>query len=332
MDKATLHEKLDAYLKGSLDAAEQAEVRQLIDSDKDVADQLELVRLERELAEVMIDEKLDEMMKAWNEEASPPTAVADGSPQPNASKFPGKWAAWGFVIVVFTGFLIWSWPSGEESEALNAVTETPSSVPQLNETETPGDTPKKTESLQPSSQETAPATGTGEQEPEATPPIANDQEAAPPAAEMQQLALAVANTTSPIAGLKIVRRGAQANEPPLAKGYRLMGEGKLDEAKSALLTVPESQERQYLNAQQYLAFIHFEKGEYEKSIPILESLTQQPYSQQAEMEWYLALAYLATKNPKGLDALKQVAAQSASPKILQQAKQLLGQINRPGQN
>ena len=53
MDKATLHEKLDAYLKGSLDAAEQAEVRQLIDSDKDVADQLELVRLEQELAEVI---------------------------------------------------------------------------------------------------------------------------------------------------------------------------------------------------------------------------------------------------------------------------------------
>jgi anti-sigma factor RsiW len=56
MDKAALHEKLDAYLKGSLDAAEQAEVRQLIDSDKRVAEQLELVMLEQELAVVIVDE------------------------------------------------------------------------------------------------------------------------------------------------------------------------------------------------------------------------------------------------------------------------------------
>jgi cytoskeletal protein RodZ len=329
MDKATLHEKLDAYLKGSLDAAEQAEVRQLIDSDKDVADQLELVRLEQELAEVMVDEKLDEMMKAWNEEASSSTAVSDSSPKPNANKFPGKWTNWGFVIVVFTGLLIWSWHSDEKNEALNAATETPSSVPQLNETANSGDTPKKTESLQPSSQETAPAPETTEQEPEATPPIANAQETASPAAEMQQLALAVANTTSPIAGLKIVRRGAQTNESPLAKGYRLMGEGKLDEAESALLTVTEAQGGQYRNAQQYLAFIYFEKGEYDKSIPILENLTQQPYSQKAKMEWYLALAYLATENPKGLGALKQVAAQSASSEIQDKAQQLLEEINGP---
>jgi tetratricopeptide (TPR) repeat protein len=200
-------------------------------------------------------------------------------------------------------------------------------VPQLNETETSGDTPKKAESLQPSSQETAPAPKTTEQEPEAMPPIANAQETASPAAEMQQLALAVATNTSPTGGLNIVRKGEQANESPLAKGYRLMGEGKLDEAESVLLTVPEAQERRYLNAQQYLAFIYFEKGEYEKVIPILENLTQQPYSQQAEMEWYLALSYLATENPKGLDALKQVATESASSEIQEKAQQLLDEIN-----
>ncbi|MEQ8702318.1 MAG: hypothetical protein RIC19_00295 [Phaeodactylibacter sp.] len=327
MDKATLHEKLDAYLKGSLDAAEQAEIRQLVDSDKDVADQLELVRLEQELAEVMVDEKLDEMMKAWNEEDSSPSAKSDSSPKPNAGNIPGKWTIWGLVIIIFAGLLVWSWPSDEESEALNAVTETPSSVPQLNETETSGDTPKKAESLQPPSQETEPVPGTSEKEPEATPPIANAQEAASPAVEMQQLALAVATNTSPTGGLNIVRKGEQANESPLAKGYRLMGEGKLDEAESVLLTVPEAQERRYLNAQQYLAFIYFEKGEYEKAIPILEDLTQQPYSQQAEMEWYLALAYLVTENPKGLDALKQVAAQSASTEIQEKAQQLLDKIN-----
>jgi tetratricopeptide (TPR) repeat protein len=327
MDKATLHEKLDAYLKGRLDAAEQAEVRQLIDSDKDVADQLELVRLEQELAEVLVDEKLDEMMKSWDEEEPSPNAVSDSSPKPNASKFPGKWTTWGFVIIVFIGLLIWSWSSGEESEALNAVTETPSSVPQLNETETLGDTPKKAESLQLPSQEINPAQGTSKQEPEATPPIANAQKTAAPSAEMQQLALAVAKTTSPIDGLEIIKRGAQADEPSLIKGYRLMGEGKLDEAKSALLTVTEARGRQYLNAQQYLAFIYFEKGEYEKSIPILENLTQQPYSQQAEMEWYLALSYLATENPKGLEALKQVVTESTSPEIQDKAQQLLDKIN-----
>lgn len=92
MDKAALHEKLDLYLKGSLNTSEQAEVQHLIDTDKRVAEQLELVRLEQELAEVLIDKKLDEMMRAWNEEASSHTAVSDSSPKPNANKFPTKWA------------------------------------------------------------------------------------------------------------------------------------------------------------------------------------------------------------------------------------------------
>lgn len=327
MDKATLHEKLDAYLKGSLNAAEQAEVRQLIDSDKEVAEHLELVRLEQELAEVMVNEKLEEMMKAWNEEASSPSAISDSSPRPHAGNFPGKWTIGGLVIIVFAGLLIWSWPSDEEREAFDVVTETPSSSPQSDETGPSGSASNKAESLQPPSQETMPAPGSAEQEPEASPPIANTKETTSPSAEMQQLALAVANTTSPIAGLKIVKRGAQTNKSPLAKGYRLMGEGKLDEAEPALLTVPESQNRQYLNAQQYLAFIYFEKGKYEQVIPILENLTQQPYSQQAEMEWYLALSYLATENAKGLDALKQVATQSASADIRQKAQQLLDEIN-----
>lgn len=327
MDKAALHEKLDAYLKGSLDAAEQAEVRQLIDSDKSVAEHLELVRLEQELAEVMVDEKLDEMMKTWNKEAATTSAVSDSAPKPNAGAFPGKWTIWGLVIIVFAGWLVWSWPSDEERDTLDAVTENPPSTSQSDETAPSGRASDKAKSLQPPLQETKPVRGTNEQEPEASPPIANTKETTSPSAQIQQLALAVANTTSPTGELIIVRKGTQTNESPLAKGYRLMGEGKLDEAESALLTVPEAQERQHLNAQQYLAFIYFEKGEYDLAIPILEKLTQQSYSQQAEMEWYLALSYLATENAKGLDALKKVAAQSASAEIQQKAQPLLDEIN-----
>lgn len=326
MDKAALHEKLDAYLKGSLDAAEQAEVRQLIDSDKRVAEQLELVRLEQELAEVMVDEKLDEMMKAWNEESPSPSPISDTAPKPKAGSFPGQWVMWGSVLIICAGLVFWSWPSPQETASTDTVNEDPPSSVQSEDTEPSVDAPTETATSEPPAQETKKAPAPAKKESKTPPPIASAKEPQPSEA-IQQLALAVATNTSPTGGLNIVRKGEQANESPLAKGYRLMGEGKLDEAESALLTVPEAQERRYLNAQQYLAFIYFEKGEYGKVIPILENLTQQPYSQQAEMEWYLALSYLATENPKGLEALKQVTTESTSPEIQEKAQQLLDEIN-----
>lgn len=326
MDKATLHEKLDAYLKGSLDAAEQAEVRQLIDSDKDVADQLELVRLEQELAEVMVDEKLDEMMKAWNEEASSPAAISDTAPKPKAGSFPGQWVMWGSVLIICAGLVFWSWPSPQETASTDAVNEDPPSSVQSEDREPSVDAPTEAATSEPPAQETKKAPAPAKKESKTPPPVASAKEPQPSEA-IQQLALAVATNTRATGGTYIIRKGAQPNESPLAKGYRLMGEGKLDEAESVLLTVPEAQERRYLNAQQYLAFIYFEKSEYEKSIPILEDLTQLNYSQQAEMEWYLALSYLATENPKGLEALKQVTTESTSPEIQEEAQQLLDEIN-----
>jgi tetratricopeptide (TPR) repeat protein len=326
MDKAALHEKLDAYLKGRLDAAEQAEVRQLIDSDKRVAEQLELVRLEQELAEVMVDEKLDEMMKAWNEESPSPSPISDTAPKPKASSFPGKWVMWGAVLIICAGLVFWPWLSPQETAASDVVNEDPPSSVQSEDTEPSVDAPTEAATSEPTAQETKKAPAPAKKESKTPPPIASTKEPQPSEA-IQQLALAVAANTSPTDRLIIVRKGEQANESPLAKGYRLMGEGKLDEAEAALLTVPEAQARRYLNAQQYLAFIYFEKGEYEKAIPILENLTQINYSQQAEMEWYLALSYLATENSKGLDALKQVATQSTSPEIQEEAQQLLDEIN-----
>lgn len=326
MDKAALYEKLDAYLKGSLNTAEQAEVRHLIDSDKSVAEQLELVRLEQALAEVMVDEKLEEMMKSWNEESSSPSPISDTAPKPKAGSFPGKWVMWGSVLIICAGLVYWSWPPSHETGASDVVNEEPPSSVKSENTEPTIDANTEAATSEPATQETKKTPAPAKKESKTPPPIASAKEPQPSTA-MQQLALAVATNTSPTGGLNIVRKGEQANESPLAKGYRLMGEGKLDEAESALLTVPETQERRYLNAQQYLAFIYFEKGEYEKVIPILEDLTQQPYSQQAEMEWYLALSYLATENPKGLEALKQVATESASPEIQKEAQQILDEIN-----
>lgn len=123
MDKVILYEKFDVYLKGCLDVVEQVEVCQFIDFDKDVVDQLELVCLEQELVEVLVDEKLDEMMKLWDEEEFFFNVVFDSFFKFNVSKFLGKWIIWGFVIIVFIGLLIWFWFLGEESEVLNVVIE-----------------------------------------------------------------------------------------------------------------------------------------------------------------------------------------------------------------
>ncbi|MBV6653005.1 MAG: hypothetical protein KI786_04570, partial [Mameliella sp.] len=258
MDKAALYEKLDAYLKGSLNTAEQAEVRHLIDSDKSVAEQLELVRLEQALAEVMVDEKLEEMMKSWNEESSSPSPISDTAPKPKAGSFPGKWVMWGSVLIICAGLVYWSWPPSHETGASDVVNEEPPSSVKSENTEPTIDANTEAATSEPATQETKKTPAPAKKESKTPPPIASAKEPQPSTA-MQQLALAVATNTSPTGGLNIVRKGEQANESPLAKGYRLMGEGKLDEAESALLTVPETQERRYLNAQQYLAFIYFEK-------------------------------------------------------------------------
>jgi cytochrome c-type biogenesis protein CcmH/NrfG len=323
MDKASLHDKLAAYLQNRLDAKEQAEVEQLIESDKAVAEQLTLVRMEHELATVLLDDKLDAMMEAWEKEeageessdSADPTLDKQPPPSNNRPLF------WLLGVLLAGALIYFLWPTVPAQEQ--------QVEPQENRSLT---TPSETEQDDSAPTVTAPAAEEPANNPErpaeqAAPPIAQDQPASSEPT-YQQLALAMADDYSPINKLNIRTRGEQAeDEPPIVRGYYLMGKGDLKGAEEALLSVPEQPEKYYLNAQQYLAFIYYEQGDYGMAIPILEQLIERGYYNQDDMGWYLALSYLAEGDKtKGEAQLKDFLANYPTDDRNSNARTLLDKI------
>ncbi|MCO6490750.1 MAG: hypothetical protein J5I98_20200 [Phaeodactylibacter sp.] len=329
MDKdEALYYQLEDYLDGKLPEKEREKLQSRIATDEQVAEQLALVRLERELAGLMADDELEAKMQQWAEEAETRRKEEEnGLGQEGKKERLGlRWLA-GLSIVaaaLVAGYWLFSpdtpappkRPSGEEraGEAPRQESAPPpvSDTPEEKTEPSRQQQPERQNPLRPSSSTQSP-------------PVASER---PTRTEMaQQLALALAETTSPIehtGARNAERRSADKEESPLDKGFRQMGENNLTEARQTLEAIPPEPRGVYRNARQYLAYIYFEQGDYNAAIPIFKELISISYADAGKMKWYLALAYLSTGDTgKGLPLAREVAASDKEKKAQEAAVKLL---------
>ncbi|PHN02233.1 hypothetical protein [Flavilitoribacter nigricans] len=349
MDKESIYYQLEDYLDDKLPAAEKEALRQRINTEDEVAEQLALLRLERELAAVMIDDELDAKMEAWasepdlrepaNENNTPPESVQDDEPKPNASR---RWLS---VLLVLAGIgvvfylLMPSAPLPSEDPGTSDINgEILPSDPRdgSTETEVPGIQPVD-EAEQPTSTEpmsTPSVTPPVDSEPKSTKkpdrPVAENDNT--PTDRLQQLALAQAEIVSPINNTRTSRSSGDPDpdESLISKGSRLMDNGDLPGAVEIFKSIPPEQQGEYRNAQQYLGFIYFEQDSFTQAIPLFRELIEKGYYDMDKMRWYLALAELATGVTSDLGPIDELATNSGDRDVRKAAAQFLEAAKKKG--
>lgn len=316
-----LYYQLEDYLDGKLTEEQRRDLQARIAAEEEVAEQLALVRLERELARLMDEDEMDAKIKQWagkrEEENGAPPAGRGGV---------NRWL-WGgviFVCLLAVGYWLFVYeppPGGQGQEQIGVDQHNEPSSPeekQGGETTTSGQERQLTD--------TVPGTAPPPTDPQKNPPVA-EKPTRQEKGKAEQLALALAKTTSPIGhtGARSAgRRSADEEESPLDKGFRLMGENNLEEARKTLEAIPPEPRGIYLNARQYLAYVYFEQGDYQAAIPVFEDLIRIPYADAGKMKWYLALAYLSTGDTgKGLPLAREVAANGNEKEAQEAAVKLL---------
>ncbi|MCB0554905.1 MAG: hypothetical protein KDD02_15240 [Phaeodactylibacter sp.] len=332
MDKEALYYKLEDYLDGKLSEKERGELQTRIATDEQVAEHLALVRMERELAGLMADDELEAKMQQWAGEADTRRRKEenrlgqDGLNGPSSKRW---WLGLLFAILVLViGYRLLSPPGPTEGEHVEEAAPL-EEEPLLPAVEVPAEKPAAPSRQQP--QQPVPGEkATPPPSPSQSPPVAAEKPAQPDRA--QQLALAIAASTSPIRNMGTRSNGnpaAEAEEPPLEKGFRLMSEGQLAEARQTLESIPPEPRGLYLNARQYLAYIYFEQKDYETAIPVFEELTRIGYTDKDKMKWYLALAYLSAGQPaEGLPLVREVAQNEKEEAFQKAAKGLLVALDK----
>lgn len=334
MDKEALYHKLKDYLDGKLSEEEHRDLKTRINTDEAIAEQLALVRLEKELADLMLDDELDTKMAEWSKEEQLPPSEKDKPKEPANKNKPSRgW--WLGILAVLSVVVITYWllRPGQIPPSLTPATNTapPTSIDETVSDENPTLPDQVDDQKQEDVQEIE---STSPQQPIENKRISTPKDSRPVAEQtpsennpIQQLAMNTAAQTSPIGSLGISRAAEQTDESSFQKGYRLMGEGKLEEAQQVLETISDENRALYLNAQQYLAYVYFEQANYQAVIPIFESLIAVPYANKEQMEWLLALAYLATgEESKGLALAEAVAKSEKESPITKVAKSFLEEI------
>lgn len=323
-----LYYQLEDYLDGKLPEKESKALQARIAAEEEVAEQLALVRLERELARLMDEDEMEAKIKQWAGKREDPQQEKENGAPPAGRGGGNRWL-WGgvvFVCLLAVGYWLIVPELQSENQGQEQIGVEPS--------------PEDEGTLSPDAEQGGETTTSGEERqltdtvPRTVPPSPAPQ--GPPVAEKptlqqkkiaQQLALALAETTSPIehTGARSAgRRSADEEESPLDKGFRLMGENNLTEARETLEAIPPKPRGVYRNARQYLAYIYFEQGDYNAAIPIFKELISIQYADTGKMKWYLALSYLSTGQLEaGLPLAREVAASDKEKKAQEAAIKLL---------
>lgn len=303
MNKEILYQQLAYYLDDKLSADERAALQHQIDTNEEVAKELALLRMEKELAALLIEEDLDKKMATWNKEMDqhtgqdtpPPTQTKDRTTKPSN---PGKWLILLLACISIIGFYLYSI---EPAPVLEEQQELPSSPPKVDDyQQAPGEPQEEENTVPPSAPDLSPQ----------QPPVADQKNT--PKQTTQLIALAEAQSDSPIDNilLRDTRSTNPKSENPIEKALLLLKNKELNAAQSVLHNVSKQpNEELYKNAQQYLAYLYFEQKQYELAIPILENLLSMNFYDKPNMEWYLSLAYLATKKE---DAGRKLVAKIAT--------------------
>jgi hypothetical protein len=324
---------LEDYLDGKLSEADRQKVETRIASEEEVAAQLEMLRLERELGSLLLEDKLQAKMDSWAaEKTAHRQATGNGQGEPGEAEKQRDRRWWiPMLLVLFIGLAYWylspeppsdnKVPPGQtglDPAPMDTVTNQPAVVPE-------GSGQQGLEEIAPDAPDRTASPDRNQPQGKTTsPPIAEqdtDEDYAQP------LAMALADTR-PVTDIDFGTKSVNSTEGETAfeKGYRLMGEGMLEEALPVLQSIPEEEKGLYLNARQYVAYILFEQKNYTEAKPILEELLDIGYAEESKMQWLLALSYLATnEQQRGLELIERLANQSGRGVYKSRAQHFLEQ-------
>lgn len=309
-NKEELYFLLESYLKGKLSPKKEKEIQELIKSDSTVAEEYELVQLEQEMADVLLEDHIAQEMEKWateDQEKSTPTSTKKRNP------FLG-WFIFA-LIAILLGLTI-------KYFLIPSETPPPKTPPTIN---------SKSEE---NSQDNLPAIDTSKQN-------------IVPQKEIKQKKPPIAKQTSPsdetirLLALEEVKRLSSENigtlrsiednndTDPIEIGLKLIKADQLNDAINHLSSIAKNNDEYYLDAQQLLAYIYFEKNDFSKAIPIFKTLINLQYIDLEKMHLYLALAQIANnQTEKGLDGISNLLEKSNDQDIKKKAKDFLGKIDQ----
>lgn len=328
MDEA-LFTQLDDYLKGKLSEAERLKIQKRIENEEEVAAQLAMLRLEKELGQFMVEEELDSKMEQWNKERATRRKEEINGLSANKTVQPKtnytSWIIIGLLLILIALMAYFIW--GPKNTAVPEVSQPEKIV--IPEAETPSnrdtDTPDS-QNAQPAQDNTSQPEQKPAEQPRRNRPIADAD--TPKENETQLLALAEVKSFNAVESMSFrAPSEPEPDEPAIIRATRLIQENRLEEAKAILQDIPVADIDQHLNAQQLLGYIYFDQEDYDAAIQIFEELIAANYIDLETMQWYLALSYLIKGNEKqGLDIIRGLADGEVEQTIKEKAQAFLGKM------
>ena len=275
-DEQTFY-KIEDYLSGKLSPEAARDFEQEIAADPELAETVELHRLEREGLDYMMELKLRAEMESWK--TNPPV--------PDAPPAQGKSRGWPYLglmlLLLLTGLFFWQpWSAKEASPVSAPPVPTPAPAPAPAPAPVPAPTPK--------------------QEPIANnAPRPNTEKVLPPAPAPQKDSyglLAKSSYRMPDNLRSRVRDAGNAQAPtPLSEAEKAFGKNPPDFA-GAILSLkkisPKDQPQVYETAREMLAHAYFNTGRFAQAAELFEQMTRQNLSAGAmdQAEWYWLLSML----------------------------------------
>jgi tetratricopeptide (TPR) repeat protein len=261
-DEPTFY-KIEDYLSGKLSPEAARDFEQEIAADSELAETVELHRLEREGLDYMMELKLRAEMESWK--TNPPTS----EPSPAAGKS-RRWPYLGLMLVLLLAALFFWQPWSEEEITPAAAPPSSAPVPQ--------------------------------QEPIAdNTPVATPEKALPPAPTPLQKSygpLAKSSYRLPDNLRSRVRDAGNSTSPtPLSEAEADFSKNPPDYAGAIVSLKKISQKDQpqaYETAREMLAHAYFNTGRYAQAAELFEQMTRQNLSAGAldQAEWYWLLSML----------------------------------------
>lgn len=263
--------KIEDYLMGKLPPAEVDAFEQEIAADPELAETVEIQRIEREGLLYMMGEDLRAKLKQW--ETSPPPPFGEPEPQPSKRRW---WL--GGLAVAFIGVALVVWQL----------------TGSVGPTEVPAQPPK--EHTSPPAQQT-----------ETPSPVANEETTPstkqPQADRYDRAQLATLSTAE--YGNKLpshifpdnVKSDGTAAESPLSPAVATLSQPKPDFKKAIgeLLKIsPQAYPNEYGKAQEMLAHVYFNDRQFPKAAAIFQKMIDKGLSpaEKDQTEWYLLLSLL----------------------------------------
>lgn len=281
-----LYAQIDQYLSGQLAEAESAAMRAALLEDAALAQEVELRRLEFEVAEELIAQTIRDQLHRLRTEPPPQNHVQS----PKEEKFrPYIWAIIAAMLSIVAIGLYW-WVN--RSVPPSAIAPLPNTTPQLLPTDSAKQTP----------QATAPPAATPETDPE------------PPKAEADRyLALAQKYYRDPDLG---TLRGTALDATPFETATAAWEKQDWAGVLAALDRVGTS-DPQFIRAQVFRGHAQFKMKRYRLAAQTFKTISDshiQPWAEEAD--WYILLALLADGRGKSAafqTGLQKVLADVAHP-------------------